>query len=229
MDAGKAARGCAAELAMVLRREIADGVFQHGDRLPTGRQMAETYGAARGTVRAALLQLAEDGLIETRPGSGSYVTAEREPPANRAILEARPLELIDARFALEPHICRLAVLHARASDLDEAERLLEVMEASSLSPKTFSEADTAFHTLLARATGNGLLCWMLSEISSVRHQDQWALMLSLTLTPETITTYNAEHRAIVDAIRERVPERAAGLMKQHLETARLSLTRVSAT
>jgi GntR family uxuAB operon transcriptional repressor len=191
--------------------------------------MASNYRVARGTVREALMQLAEEGLVEIRPGSGSYVSFDASHASNSVVENARPLELIDARFALEPHICRLAVLHAQRQDFDRAEALLEQMEASAHDGAAFSEADTAFHMLLAEVTGNSLLLWMVTQINSVRGQQQWARMRTLTLTPRVIETYNLQHRRVLTAIRKREPEEAAGFMKAHLETARLSLTRAAET
>ena len=63
----------------------------------------------------------------------------------------------------------------------------------------------------------------------MRGHQQWVRMRRLTLEPEIIANYNRQHRAIVEAIRAREPESAAQRMKDHLETARLSLTRASAT
>lgn len=219
----------ASDLQRRLRTLIETGAYRSGDQFPAERVLAEEYGVARGTVREALMRLADAGMVEIRRGSGTYVTQQPVPAGNSAIENARPLELIDARFALEPHICRLAVLHAGREDLDRAEGFLAEMEASIDDPERFSVADMAFHTLLAASTGNGLLGWMVKQISSVRDQEQWARMLRLTLTPETIATYNIQHRRIFEAIRERAPELAATLMKEHLETARLSLTRAAAT
>lgn len=53
-------------------------------------------------------------------------------------------------------------------------------------------------------------------------------MRRLTLEPSIIRAYNRQHRAVVEAIRAREPERAAALMKDHLQTAGLSLTRAAA-
>lgn len=217
------------DLQRLLRDMIERGTFRTGDQLPAERVLAEEHGVARGTVREALLRLAECGMVEIRRGSGTYVTYAAETSSNAVIENARPLELIDARFALEPHICRLAVLHAGREDLERAETLLEEMEASTEDPTRFSIADMRFHTLLAESTGNGLMGWMVKQISSVRDQEQWARMLLLTLSPETIATYNAQHRRIFEAIRAREPETASGVMKEHLETARLSLTRSAST
>ena len=60
-------------------------------------------------------------------------------------------------------------------------------------------------------------------------QPDWVRMRRITLGPGIISQYNRQHRAIVDAIRNREPEAAAERMKEHLETARLSLTRAAAT
>ncbi|MGB0848230.1 MAG: FadR/GntR family transcriptional regulator [Thiolinea sp.] len=213
------------DIAGILRREINKGNLAPKDRLPAERTLAETYGVARGTIREALNQLESEGLVEVRPGSGTYVLGDQQEQLHSAIEHARPLELIDARFALEPHMCRLAVLHANKKDLERAEELLKTMEASTNDPIAFSIADTKFHTFLAEVTGNSLLIWMVSQINSVRNQEEWAHMRNTTLNEDSIAEYNRQHRAILDAIRAREPERAATLMKNHLEGARLSLTR----
>ncbi|WP_317055900.1 FadR/GntR family transcriptional regulator [Roseovarius rhodophyticola] len=219
----------AADIAALVRREIAKGTLQQHDRLPPERVMSDTYGAARGTVRKALLQLEEEGFVETRPGSGTYVVHKSETISASEIENATPLELMDARFALEPHICRLAVLHGRRADFDQMEILCARMEASMEDPVAFSEADTAFHRALAESTRNGLLVWIMNQIANVRGQDDWTRMRRLTLDLQTINLYNAQHRQILNALRTREPERAANVMKEHLETARLSLTRASET
>lgn len=219
----------AAEIAGILRRQIGLGELPAKERLPAERHLATTYGVSRGTIRAALTRLADDGLVEIRSGSGTYVIFDQETGTNPAIANARPLELMDARFALEPHICRLAVLHARSNDLSQAADLLRSMEESVEDPVAFSLSDTAFHTLLVEITGNGLLIWMMSQISSVRNQDQWSRMRRMTLNGATIRHYNHQHRRIFEAIRAREPELAASIMKEHLETARTTLTRAAAT
>ncbi len=217
------------EIAGILRREISQGILIAKERLPSERSLADTYGVARGTVRQALNLLARESLVEIRRSSGAYVTFNDVEIRNPVIENARPLELIDTRFALEPHICRLAVLHASQQDLDQAEELLAKMDASTTDPNAFSIADNAFHTLLVETTGNRLLIWIVSQINSVRNQEQWSRMRLLTLNASTISQYNVQHRHILNAIRAREPERAAVHMKQHLETARLSLTRGAST
>ncbi|NKB27350.1 MAG: FCD domain-containing protein [Rhodobacteraceae bacterium] len=219
----------AADIAATIRRAIADGEYLRHDRMPAERRMADTYGVARGTVRDALTQLARENYVEVRPGSGTYVTYRGTDAMAAPVEQANPLELIDTRFALEPHICRLAVLHGRRADFDALEQLCQAMERATDNPTEFAEKDTEFHRLLAASTGNGLLIWIIDQITSVRSMDEWTRMRQLTLNRSIITQYNMQHRQILSAIRTREPERAANVMKEHLETARLSLTRASET
>ncbi|MEM6826232.1 MAG: FCD domain-containing protein [Pseudomonadota bacterium] len=226
---GKVARRSSADVATEMRRAIGDGLYRRFERLPASRQMAEDYGVARNTLRDAIYQLEKEGLLETRPGSGTYVTAVNRNALPPAVEEASPLELIDARFALEPHICRLAVLHGRREDFEIMERLCGRMEAGYADPVGFAEADTAFHRALAEATRNNLLIWLIGQINAVRSLDEWTRMRHLTLDRMIIRAYNRQHREVLNAVRAREPERAASKMKEHLEHARLSLTRAAET
>ncbi len=219
----------ASNVAVEIRRSITDGTYRRFDRLPASRQLAESFGVARNTLRDALQQLEREGLLEIRPGSGAYVTGPGDQSIPMAVEEAAPLELIDARFALEPHICRLCVLHGKREDFDTMEDLCRQMESSTTDPAAFAEADTAFHKALASATRNNLLVWLIEQINTVRSLDEWTRMRQLTLDATMICHYNAQHRQILDALRSREPERAAANMKEHLETARLSLTRAAET
>ncbi len=219
----------AADIAVTIRAEIENGTFRRFERLPASRQMAEDLGVARNTLRDALYQLEKEGLLETRPGSGTYVTATPSTPLPVAIEGATPLELIDARFALEPHICRLCVLHGRREDFDLMGALCQKMEEAGQDGAAFAEADAAFHSALADTTRNNLLIWLIGQINMVRSLDEWDRMRQLTVDVSTMQRYNLQHRSILNALRSREPERAASEMKEHLELARLSLTRAAAT
>ncbi len=221
-------RKSSSDIAVLMRRAIEDGTYRRFERLPASRQLAESLGVARNTLRDALYQLEKDGLLETRPGSGTYVTAPEQDEVPSAVEEAMPLELIDARFALEPHICRLCVLHGRREDFEILDKLCHRMEGSISDPLAFAEADTEFHRALAQATRNNLLIWLIGQINTVRSLDEWTRMRHLTLDEQIIRQYNLQHREILNALRSREPERAASKMKDHLETARLSLTRAAA-
>lgn len=215
------------DIASLLRREISKGTYRENERLPSSRDLAAHYNVARNTLRDALRRLEEEGIVNTRAGSGTFVTLVEQKPQADAIERANPLELIDARFALEPHICRLCVLHGTREDFATLEVLCNRMEAAVGDPVAFAEADTEFHKTLAKTTRNSLLIWVIEQINSVRSQEEWTRMRQLTLNEAMISQYNAEHRQILNAIRSREPERAANVMKSHLEAARISLMRAA--
>lgn len=62
-------------IAGTLREELAEGHYAPGDKLPTEAQLAGRFGVNRHTVRHALANLAEDGLVRSRRGAGVFVTA----------------------------------------------------------------------------------------------------------------------------------------------------------
>ena len=70
---------------------------------------------------------------------------------------------------------------------------------------------------------------IINQINSVRAQDEWTKARHQTLNDNIIRTYNIQHKQILSAIKFREPEKAASLMKEHLEIARLSLTRAAGT
>ena len=216
-------------IASELRREILNGQILAPEKLPAERELAEKYQVSRGTVRAALSKLEKEKFIEIKPGSGAFVIHKTSAVPVSEVKNANPLELIDARFALEPHICRLAVLHGKKEQFLKLETLVEAMEKSVKDPVQFASADTAFHQVLADCTGNNLLIWIINQINSVRGQDEWTKARHQTLNDNIISTYNIQHKQILSAIKLREPEKAASLMKEHLEIARLSLTRAAGT
>lgn len=79
------------QISELLQREIAAGHWLTGERLPTESQLAQDLGVAVGTLRKALSKLENDGFLERRQGSGTYVT---KPPEGGAIYQFFRLELL---------------------------------------------------------------------------------------------------------------------------------------
>jgi GntR family transcriptional regulator len=67
------------QIAEDLRQNIESGKLGHGDQLPTELELRERYDASRNTVRDAVKWLITRGLIETRPGQGTFVIAKIDP------------------------------------------------------------------------------------------------------------------------------------------------------
>lgn len=211
-----------AGIASELQRAIVDGEYQFNERLPAERELATRFGAARGTVREALRQLEQMRLVTRKVGSGTYVRYRSQPHDDVADTTS-PLELIDVRLAVEPSMTRLAVLHANARDLAELKDTLDELEFAGTDPDAFSRADEHFHLALANCAQNPLLLWMYGQINEVRGHTQWSARKDKILTADRIRQYNAQHRELFDAIQSRDVDRAAHVIRAHLNKARQDL------
>lgn len=79
-----------AQIVTELRRMIGDGSLKVGDRLPANRELAKTLGVNRNTITTAYSELAADGLITSRVGSGTYISGVPAPPPAFRIREQPP-------------------------------------------------------------------------------------------------------------------------------------------
>ncbi|MBT3361404.1 MAG: FadR family transcriptional regulator [Alphaproteobacteria bacterium] len=230
-DTPEAVQSGSASIAARLRRAILEGEYPFQTRLPAERELADFFSASRGTIRAALNQLEETGLLARRVGSGTFVIyqgdSDRNNDEERDIAEiTSPLELIEARLAIEPHMVKLAALHASIRDLEQLKSALENLENCQGDRECFSKADEQFHLGLASASHNRLIYWFYKKLSDVRSHAQWDGMKKLIVTEENIQSYNSQHRAIYTALENRDIEDVEKLMINHLEKARQDLVSV---
>lgn len=87
-----------------IRQRIAEGGWQPGMKLPSERELVQQFGCARMTVHHALRELEDEGLIERRQGSGSYV-AQLHPISN--VLQVRDIrdEIAERRHVHATRVC----------------------------------------------------------------------------------------------------------------------------
>jgi DNA-binding FadR family transcriptional regulator len=209
-----------ARIVTQLRRAILDGDYGYRERVPSERELAADFGAARGTVRTALKQLEDMNLVIRRPGSGTFVRYRGHADDEDIAGQTSPLELIEVRLSVEPSVARLAVMHANAQDIERMEEALLQVEACNDDPENFSRADETFHLALAESTRNPLMVWLYRHINDVRGHAQWSIRKDKILTPDRITEYNRQHRALFAAIASRDVQGAMDIMTRHLEKAR---------
>jgi DNA-binding FadR family transcriptional regulator len=212
-----------AGIAARLRQAILDGAYGFGERLPAERDLAEHFSASRGTIREALRRLEDAGLVTRRVGSGTFV-AYRATAAEEDIAErTSPLELVEVRLAIEPHLARLAAAHATARDLDRMGQALRRIEAAGDDREAFSRADEQFHLAFAECSRNPLMVAIYKMMNEVRGHAQWDEMKDKILSPQRIAEYNVEHRRLYDALRSRDPTTAVAIITEHLDHARRDL------
>lgn len=207
-----------------LRRAITGGVYSDGDRIPPERQLATAFGTARSTIRKALDQLEREGLLVRRVGAGTFVSYAGPLSGHTGEISdlISPLQLIDARMAVEPYMARLAALHATQRELEGMRAVLAKLEEDD-DNDLFTQHDSEFHLCIARGARNPLLLHVYETINAVRTRAQWNTVKEKVLSPRQIAAYNTQHRAIYEALTQRDAQGVADLLVQHLEKARIDL------
>src|SRR2546427_7957203 len=142
------------EIVRQIKAMISEGRLKSGDQLPPERDLAEKFLVSRTSVREALRALESVGLIEIRPGEGTFVReisveALVEPLAlvllsQRAMIE----ELFEARRLLEPTIAGLAARRATRDEVHEMERILDEQAKEIAAGNTGLAQDAAFHAAI---------------------------------------------------------------------------------
>lgn len=152
-----------------LAESVRTGVYAEGERLPSERQLVIDLGVSRIVVREALKVLAERGLIEVRPGVGSFVTALDAAVATRNLSQyinrrrIEPEHLFEIRRLLEPTMAAQAarnadpeMVEAMRGNLQRTYAVAMRLGAADAQVEAFAWADLEFHQLIAAATGNPL-------------------------------------------------------------------------
>ncbi len=221
---GRQVRG-ARSITARIRRAIETGAYANGDQLPPERQLSESYDTSRSTIRKALNNLEEAGLVTRKVGSGTFVnySGPQEKDVDSVIDQISPLQLIDARLGFERQMTRLAIVHATGRDIDAMESVLERMEASEYDKEEFTRWDGEFHLLLAKASGNPLLVHLYEQINEVRSHSQWQAAREVVLQPEQIRKYNGFHREILNGLKSRDVNAAISALNGHMELAHQDL------
>lgn len=214
-----------------LRESILDrlqaGQWRAGDRLPTERELSSSFGVSRTTVRKALLELKQQGLIEQTVGSGTFVAEHAGARLGRRAQQdssqhTSPAELMEARLAMEPAIIEMAIRNANPADLKRMDACCDNAEnAETL--EAFEHWDAELHQAIADAAHNSFVANVFSLMKAVRAQGDWGQLKKKSVTPERRLAYQAEHRAIVDALRDRDAVRARELTLAHLLHVRQNL------
>ena len=201
-----------------LRELIAAGDLNPGDVLPPERELAGRLGVSRHSLRQALASLAAIGLVETRHGSGVYLTSS---PSDETVttfadalfqVNASIGHALEARLAFEPGVTRLAAERRTQEDLDLLTASLEVPQDGSATDGAASEA-LSFHHQLARSTGNPIFGGLLRSVTTGPRN----VSLLANHTHDGPALWRREHLAILQAVRIGSGARAQRLMTAHLE------------
>lgn len=210
-----------------LLQNIRTGRWAARQRLPTERQLSEQFELGRTVVRRVLTQLREQGLIEQRVGSGTYVTVQAatllaDRSLKTTVGHVSPAELMEARLVFEPAIAELVVNNASLADFQYMEECCEQAEVA-VTLQQFEYWDAALHHAIARAAHNSVVEQTFVAMSEARSHNDWGELKRRSLTPERRAAYQKEHRELVAALRQRNAQLARQRVREHLLHVRRNL------
>ena len=232
-------------LAGLILAETARAGLGAGSRLPTERKLAADMGATRTSIRHALAVLQAQGHISREVGRGTFLrhdpgadghdagTAQAGPAGGRAhgagaaaagpmaglAGEASagfaPADVMTIRRLLEPLAMPLVVAWATASDFREMDRCVAGGDRAA-SYDEFETWDLALHRTIMAASHSPLLGQLYAVIETARHGHSWGDLKRRSASRERREKYQADHAALVAALRARDSDRATEAMRTHL-------------
>jgi DNA-binding FadR family transcriptional regulator len=172
-------KSLADEVASRLQQQISLGVYKPNEKLPVEPELMKIFGVGRSTIREAVKNLTNSGLLRVQQGVGTFVeeiTDSREPLGQR-LKRANFDDLDEVRQLLEMKIAEKAARNRLETDLADMKRCLTARKnaAKEGSVAECIDADIQFHTAIAEACKNPILVDIYKAASV--HLKKWFLHL----------------------------------------------------
>jgi GntR family transcriptional repressor for pyruvate dehydrogenase complex len=208
-----------ADICRKMVSHLIRGIWREGEKIPAERELCQTLGVGRASLREALKALEIMGMIETRLGDGTYV-CKRSDFFSRPLLwaiasssEADARELIEARILIEVELAGLAAERATSEHLGQISEQLRNMERAKKNLQEFVQADVDFHLAIGQAASSRILMNALHLIRNLLQQ--WILSaVDVKGVPEKAC---AQHKRVLQAIENRDGAAARKEMLNHLQ------------
>ncbi len=207
------------ETTVRLRRMIEEKDLGPEGRLPPERQLAESLGVGRRSLRRALDALEREGRITRRQGRGTFLQENGALPDGEGfgglIEYSNPPEVIELRLAIEPFAARLAALRASPCDIRRLGELAEATEEAR-DEASYEAADAAFHRAVIEAARNALALGVNDALEPSRRDPSWRRLGETAHCFKRQAVHVSFHRRIAEAIAARDGEAAFAAMQAHL-------------
>jgi GntR family transcriptional regulator, transcriptional repressor for pyruvate dehydrogenase complex len=207
------------EIVRQLRDLMAQRQLRPGDRLPAERTLAAILGVGLPTMREALRAMEAMGLLVVRPREGTFLGGPAAAPpmigrAGTPMDRTDLLSLFELRMAVEPGQVALAARRATPEALAQMRTVLAAQRVSVEQGATGAAEGTAFHCLIAEATGNTRLVGLMRSATPTFQETRDAVLRDDGRPARSLR----EHLAIFAAIEERNPDLAMRRMLAHIRS-----------
>lgn len=150
------------QIAALIARQIRDGLYLPGAKLPPESRLSQAFGVSRSVVREAMSRLKTEGLLDSRQGKGVMVL----DPAARTSFRMEAIDLLsrsnlaqiyEMRAVIESEAASLAARRRRPKDLKRLRDCLARMARAVEESSDGTQPDLDFHRIIAEASGNRYL------------------------------------------------------------------------
>lgn len=212
------------QVAQQLAASIQQGQLGAGDKLPPESRLVEQFQVSRTVVREAISRLKSLGLVDSRQGSGVFVsTRVRYTPldfdAAHSGSRAAVVQLAEVRRGLEAEAAALAAQRRTAADLRRLKQSVTALERAVRSGGDGVEEDFAFHRAIAQASHNPFLIGTLDYLSQFMHGAIGVTRANEARRSDFTLQVREEHAAVVAAIEAQEPARARQAAARHMNNA----------
>ncbi|QRG65776.1 FadR/GntR family transcriptional regulator [Brevibacillus choshinensis] len=207
-----------------LAKRIEAGDWKVGERIPPEPELVEQLGVSRNTLREAVQALTHTGMLEARQGDGTYVRSSSEFGAamHRRLQRSAVMEILEVRYGLEREVARLAAQRRTMEDLIHIREKLEYAYRVCKDPKSYTEADVAFHMAIVEATKNSVM------IDLYKHMTE-SVLYSVTSTLDISglkDTQYKTHAELVEAIANQDCDSAETAVSKMIEASKSALAQL---
>ncbi len=210
---------------------ILRGVLRQGERLPAERDLAEKLGVSRPSLREAIADLTDQGLLTTRAGAGVFVADVLGSAFSEGLVrlfarhEEAVFDYIDFRTDLEALAAERAAREASDTDLKVIGAVFNKMVAAHDTRDRTLEArlDADFHMAIIEASHNVVMLHMMRSMFQLLREGVFYNRQIIFRQKNTRATLLDQHRAIRDAISARDPQTARQAVETHLGFVRQAL------
>jgi GntR family transcriptional repressor for pyruvate dehydrogenase complex len=211
------------KIVVQIQGRILAGELKPGDHLPSEREMAEQFRVSRTAVREAVKTLTEKGLVQVRPGRGTFITNGTSQAVRHSLglmLKIGQPEgarhLVEVREIFEPETSALAALRASDDQIAAMREAVATMDGALEDGETFIEADLDFHLALAEASQNSLIPALIDSIVDLLREQRMAIF-RVEGGPQRGQHH---HKLILEAVSRHDPVAAREAMRAHLRQVR---------
>lgn len=201
-------------VASKIEKLISDTPYPAGSRLPAERELAETFGVSRVTIREAEIALQAAGVLNVKTGSGVYVM-DRTNFANGGLPDVSAFELTEARALFEAEAAALAAAQISNETLAELDSYIEIMATTGPTDKEGEIADRDFHRTVAAASGNAAILHVIKTLWKMRTDIEPVKVVYESVCAEDFGARAGEHMQILEALRAHDPAAARTAMREH--------------